>query len=327
MSNHSCKNITIDANHPGFFHFIILDEFGGPKFSSGYIVFMKDNKQMVSEADVSSMIQFYKKCTGEISNEFNDTITKRIRESLNAANIFVDDDDLPSDDKKEKDPLDKIEPLFSIIHTDFTIVDDDIVDDGIIAEYIRENIAEKHALYLYTSFDTVPKFRIPTHHIDINNRYKKLSDGVNSYLRSLYDDRSEEFYKSIRYDLSVDSIVQKIIPLLSKYGKNTIDERDYYGVLNDEVLAWFAEEILRTKITLDRVIALQDNEVSKLVLKLYIHKKELFVDRYSQEYFDFLKTIVIRSNFNAQDHDYRDFPAFAANNFTLEQVMKWMTEN
>lgn len=111
MTNHSCKNITIDANHPGFFHFIILDEFGGPKFSSGYIVFMKDNKQMVSEADVSSMIQFYKKCTGEISNEFNDTITKRIRESLNAANIFVDDDDLPSDDKKEKDPLDKIEPF------------------------------------------------------------------------------------------------------------------------------------------------------------------------------------------------------------------------
>lgn len=318
MTNDRFKNIIIDANHPGFFHFIILDEFCGQKFSIGYNVFMKDDKPMVTESDVSSMIKFYKDRTRETSNEFDDTISQRIRESLNAANIFVDDEKIFSE---------KMKSSFSIIHTDFTIVDDDIVDDGIIAEYIRENIAEEHALYLYASFDTVPKFRIPTQHIDINNRYKKLSDGVNSYLRSLDDDRSEEFYKSIQYDLSVDSIVQKIIPLLSKYGKNTIDERDYYGVMNDEVLTWFAEEILRTKITLDRVIALQDNEVSKLVLKLYIHKKELFVDRYSQEYFDFLKTIVIRSNFNAQDHDYRDFPAFAANNFTIEQVMKWMTEN
>ena len=151
-----------------------------------------------------------------------------------------------------------------------------------------------------------------------------MSDGVTSYLRSLLseeDDKPEEFYSSIQYVLSVDSIVQKIVPLLSKYGKNTIDERDYYGVMNDEVLTWFAEEILRTKITLDQVIALQDNEVSKLVLKLYIHKKELFVDRYSQEYFDFLKTIVIRSNFNARDHDCRDFPAFAANSFTIEQLI------
>ena len=319
MANHHYEdNILIDANHPGFFHFIVISNELGQRVSIPYNTFMKDDKRMVSELDISSMIQFYKERVIETIKEFDDSISKRIRAALNAANIFVDDEKIFSE---------KMGPSFSIIYTDFTIVDDDIVDDGIIAEYIRENIAEKHALYLYTSFDTVPKFRIPTHHIDINNRYKKLSDGVNSYLRSLYDDRSEEFYKSIRYDLSVDSIVQKIIPLLSKYGKNTIDERDYYGVLNDEVLAWFVEEILRTKITLDRVIALQDNEVSKLVLKLYIHKKELFVDRYSQEYFDFLKTIVIRSNFNAQDHDYRDFPAFAANNFTLEQVMKWMTEN
>ena len=314
MTNHRYEdNILIDANHPGFFHFIVISNELGPRFSIAYNTFMKDDKRMVSELDISSMIQFYKERVRETTNEFDDSISKRIRAALNAANIFVDDEKIFSE---------KMEPSFSIIHTDFTIVDDDI-----IVEYIRENIAEKHALYLYASFDTVPKFRIPTQHIDINNRYKKLSDGVNSYLRSLDDDRSEEFYKSIQYDLSVDSIVQKIIPLLSKYGKNTIDERDYYGVMNDEVLTWFAEEILRTKITLDQVITLQDNEVSKLVLKLYIHKKELFVDRYSQEYFDFLKTVVICSNFNAQDHDYRDFPAFAANNFTIEQVMKLMIEN
>lgn len=313
MTNYQCGDIVIDANHPGFFQFTVILHKFGPKFSIAYNTFMKDDKRMVSEEDISSMLQFYKERVRETTNEFDVSISTRIRAALNAVNIFVDDEKIFSE---------KMEPYFSILHNDFIIV-----DDGIIAEYIRENIAEEHALYLYASFDTVPKFRIPTQHIDINNRYKKLSDGVNSYLRSLDDDRSEEFYKSIQYDLSVDSIVQKIIPLLSKYGKNTIDERDYYGVMNDEVLTWFAEEILRTKITLDRVIALQDNEVSKLVLELYIHKKELFVDRYSQEYFDFLKTIVIRSNFNARDHDCRDFPAFAANNFTIEQVMKLMTEN
>lgn len=313
MTNYQCGDIVIDANHPGFFQFTVILHKFGPKFSIAYNTFMKNDKRMVSEEYISSMLQFYKERVRETTNEFDVSISTRIRAALNAVNIFVDDEKIFSE---------KMEPYFSILHNDFIIV-----DDGIIAEYIRENIAEEHALYLYASFDTVPKFRIPTQHIDINNRYKKLSDGVNSYLRSLDDDRSEEFYSSIQYDLSVDSIVQKIIPLLSKYGKNTIDERDYYGVMNDEVLTWFAEEILRTKITLDQVIALQDNEVSKLVLKLYIHKKELFVDRYSQEYFDFLKTIVIRSNFNAQDHDYRDFPAFAANNFTIEQVMKWMTEN
>ena len=313
MTNYQCGDIVIDANHPGFFQFTVILHKFGPKFSIAYNTFMNDDKRMVSEEDISSMLQFYKERVRETTNEFDDSISTRIRAALNAVNIFVDDEKIFSE---------KMEPYFSILHNDFIIV-----DDGIIAEYIRENIAEEHALYLYASFDTVPKFRIPTQHIDINNRYKKLSDGVNSYLRSLDDDRSEEFYKSIQYDLSVDSIVQKIIPLLSKYGKNTIDERDYYGVMNDEVLTWFAEEILRTKITLDRVIALQDNEVSKLVLELYIHKKELFVDRYSQEYFDFLKTIVISSNFNARDHDCRDFPAFAANNFTIEQVMKLMTEN
>lgn len=313
MTNYQCGDIVIDANHPGFFQFTVILHKFGPKFSIAYNTFMKDDKRMVSEEDISSMLQFYKERVRETTNEFDVSISTRIRASLNAVNIFVDDEKVLSE---------KMEPYFSILHNDFIIV-----DDGIIAEYIRENIAEEHALYLYTSFDTVPKFRIPTQHIDINNRYKKLSDGVKSYLRSLDDDRSEEFYKSIQYDLSVDSIVQKIIPLLSKYGKNTIDERDYYGVMNDEVLTWFAEEILRTKITLDRVIALQDNEVSKLVLELYIYKKELFVDRYSQEYFDFLKTIVIRSNFNARDHDCRDFPAFAANNFTIEQVTKLMTEN
>ena len=315
MTNYQCGDIVIDANHPGFFQFTVILHKFGPKFSIAYNTFIKDDKQMVSEADISSMLQFYKERVGETTNEFDDSIFKRIRASLNAANIFVDDEKILSE---------KMETCFSILHTDFTIV-----DDGIIAEYIRENIAEEHALYLYASFDTVPKFRIPTKRIDINNRYKKLSDEVNSYLRSLgeEDDIPEEFYSSIQYDLSVDSIVQKIIPLLAKYGKNTIDERNFYGVMNDEVLTWFSEEILRTKITLDQVIALRDAEISKLVLELYIHKKELFVDRYSQEYFDFLKTIVIRSNFNAQDHDYRDFPAFAANNFTIEQVMKLMTEN